>query len=249
MPDRDDLLNAWQATGTDLVMLPSYAEVRLDLPSVPALLASGQMPGYLRALAMKFMGEEGVDTDEFSDEDKEKWTKFENLLISNAVVALKPPGWDKEAPFRITLEDLEADPPRVPRYDRIALRDMCLRLRTPKMVDCLSRVAKMETDLREEIEGGLDDPEIIEQRKDMIDEKAKWAATVIAAEKSETVEGWSSFRRLGRGDLVSAQRTDVGDKAVQTRDHLRPGGRPPVRRRARAETEPAPEPKPARKRK
>lgn len=230
MTDRSAAMAAWQAAGTELVMLPSSVEVRVELPSIPALIGSGQMPGYLRSLAMKFMGTEDMNADNLNDEERKKWEDFERLLITQTVVAFKPPGMP-ETPGRITMEDLKADPCPIPRDDLLAIRNIALRIQTPKMVDATSRLVTMHTDLRLEIEAGLDDPAVIEEREAAIKAKATEVDEVINREAVNTLEGWATFRRLGGRLAARIASQNVGPAPVEPRDHLGPMGSPRVRRR------------------
>jgi hypothetical protein len=246
MTDRSAAMAAWTAAGTQLVMLPSSVEVRVDLPSIPALIASGQMPGYLRSMAMKVVGSEEIDPAALTDEDRERWDEFERLLISQTVVAFKPPGMD-EQPGRITMDDLKADPCPIPRDDLLAIRNMALRIQTPAMVDAMSRLVAMHTDLRLAIEAGLDDPDEIGQREAAIKAKGDEVDDIVRREAVNTLEGWASFRRLGGRAAAGVTGEDVGSEAIQPRDHLGPMGRPRVRRRAEPETDARQKPEPKRR--
>lgn len=227
--DREAVLQAWGAASSDLTMLPSGVEVRLDLPSVASLISSGAMPTALRALALQFMGE-GVSPGELSNDDREKWEKLERVLVSESVVAIRVPGGDLQ-PFKITPEDLEADPPIIPRHDKLALRDMVLRIRTPKQVDALSRVAFMDRDLQAAVERDAPEHELVEIRN-AIAEKANWAARVVESERMNSIEGWLPFRPDGRGGDAGVDGKDMGPAPVAVADHLGPGGRPRARRGA-----------------
>lgn len=247
MTDRSAAMAAWQAAGTQLVMLPSSVEVRVDLPSVYDLISSGQMPGYLRSLAAKFMGDDELTSTDLTDEEREKWEDFERLLITQTVVAFKPPGM-AETPGKITMDDLKADPCPIPRDDLQALRNMALRIQTPAMVDAFSRVAAMETDLRLEREAGLDDPDVIAEREQAIRAQAEQAAAVIRSETKNTVAGWATFRRLRGSRDAGVTGKGVGLQAIEPRDHRGPGGRPRVRRRPEREAAPSAKRAPVRKR-
>lgn len=239
MADRDDLLKAWGAASGDLTMLPSGVEVRLDIPSVASLIATGAMPTALRGLALQFMGEDGVDPSSLDDDEQQKWQALERLLIAAAVVAIKPPGFDQPQPFRIKVEDLELDPTPFPRHDLIALRDIVLRIRTAKQVDALSRVGYMQQELDDARERRASAEEIDEIEKRIV-AKAEWAASVVQAERVNTIEGWTGFRR-GRGSLADLARSaNVGQPTVKPSDHLGPGGRPRTRRSTRRSADGSP---------
>lgn len=233
--DREAVLGAWSAASSDLIMLPSGVEVRLDLPSVASLLVSGAMPSALRALAMQFVGD-GVEPDALDPEEKKQWTDLEHLLVSESVVAIKPPGFDEPQPFRLTIEDLARDPMPVPRHDYLALRDIVLHIRTIKQVDALSRVAAMEVELEEARERGATDDEVAAMEA-RIAEKAQWAARVVESERVNSIEGWMPFRPEGGFAAAGADSEDMGHAPVQPADHLGRGGRPRARRSPRSKTD------------
>jgi hypothetical protein len=194
--ERDPVLAAWQAAGTELTMLPSGMEVRLEQVPVAEMIASGFLPGQLRALAIRFSTPEGVSPSELDAVERARWAELTNLMISRWVVAVR---WTCECPdclerraepipeqaYRLTPETLAADPPVMPRVDLAALNDVVVFARTPKQVDATSRVAHGQMD-------------------------GDTAAAVIDREQVKTLAGWGSFRDLRRGLDAHANGEGVG---------------------------------------
>jgi hypothetical protein len=199
--ERDPFLAAWQSAGTELTMLPSGVEFRLEQVPVAEMVRTGFLPGQLRQLAMRFATPEGVDPTELELAERERWAELERLMISRWVVAARwicecancverragPPL--PEEPYRLDPEALAADPPRMPRVDLVALRDLVTYARTPKQVDALSRVAHGQMEADE-------------------------AAAIVDREQVNTLSGWASFRGGGRGLAADAQREGVGPAPV-----------------------------------
>lgn len=226
MTDRGDFGAAWQAAGTDWIQLPSGVEMRGELPVVADLLMRGALPTALRAIALRFASDEGVDESQLDSDAQAAWEALQRQLIHEAFTAAR---WTcacpecverraglgieplQERPRRIPLEDLEADPPRMPRIDLAALRDMVIRARSPKQVDAMSRVAHGQMGAAE-------------------------AAVIVERERRNTIEAWGSFRGDRGGVPAGADGEDVGQPSVAVRDHLGSGGRVRPRRGRRAAT-------------
>lgn len=219
----DPILAAWERSASELVMLPGGMEVRVELPLVMEMVRSGALPSGLRALALKFASDVGVEPDELGGEDAAHWDELVGLLVARSVKAVRPVkaegppdeqcscgGWHTDeppVPYRLDPEILTAEPPRLPRVDVVALQDMVLRVRTPKQVDAISRVAH-----------GQMDPGT--------------AADIVRAERGATLEGWSSFRALRAGTAAGAQRQDLGDAAIGAARPNRAARRAADRRRS-----------------
>jgi hypothetical protein len=215
--DRDPVLAAWQAAGTELTMLPSGMEVRLEQVPVAEMVRSGFLPGQLRALALRFASPQGVEPSEMELAEQARWAELERLMISRWVVAVR---WTCEChdclerrteplveqPYQLTVEALAADPPVMPRVDLVALADLVTYARTPKQVDALSRVAhdQMEADA---------------------------AAAIVDREQVNTLAGWGSFRGQRRGVDADAQREGMGQPAVSAAGSNRAARRAAARRR------------------
>jgi hypothetical protein len=221
--ERDPVLAAWQAAGTDLTMLPSGMEVRLEQVPVAEMIRTGFLPGSLRQLALRFASSEGVEPDKLETEERARWAELENLMISRWVTAVR---WIcecptctrrrakgslepfEERPYKLTPEQLAAEPPVMARIDLVALHDIVLFARTPLQVDALARVA------HDQMTG---------------DE----AAAIVDAEQSNTLTGWASFRGQSGGLDAHAQRADLGTAAVDVPRPPRAVRRAAARRRPR----------------
>lgn len=200
MTDRDPVLAAWQAAGTDLTMLPSGMEVRVEQVPVAEMVRTGFLPGQLRQLAMRFATPEGVTPSELEVAERQRWDELERLMISRWILAVRwicecPDCLERRAepieerPYTLTPEMLAADPPVMPRVDLAALRDLVVFARTPKQVDAISRVAH----------GQMDEAT---------------AAAIVEREQVNTLTGWASFRGRGRGVDADAQREGMGPAPV-----------------------------------
>jgi hypothetical protein len=219
MAERDPVLAAWQAAGTELTMLPSGMEVRLEPVPVAEMVRSGVLPGQLRALAMRFAAPEGVTPSELDVAERAKWDELERLMISRWVVAVR---WTcecpdclerraepiEEQPYRLTPDVLAADPPVMPRVDLVALHDLVVYARTPKQVDAISRVAH----------GQMDEAS---------------AAAIVEREQVNTLTGWASFRDQRRGLDADADGQGVGPAPVGVPGPNRAARRAATRRRPR----------------
>lgn len=202
MEARDPVLAAWQAAGTQLTMLPSGMEVRLEEVPVAEMVRSGFLPTQLRSLAMRFASAPGVEPDKLEAAEQARWAELERLMICRWVVGVR---WTCDCPlcvdrrgaadpileqaYRLTPEQLAADPPLMPRLDIAALADVVVAARTPRQVDAMSRVAHGQLDADE-------------------------AWRIIESERVNTLEGWSSFRGQRRGLDAHAHGQDLGGPAV-----------------------------------
>jgi hypothetical protein len=193
MGGREAVLEAWQAAGTELTMLPSGVEVRLDLPSLAQLELNGLTSRPLTSLVMNGGTARHAKW-------RPAWGEEVRELIAEAVVGIRPPGFAEVEPYRLTVEDLAADPPKLPRSDLEALGYLVLRLRTPRGEDAVSRNAH----------GLLSDVEMI---------------GIVAAERPRGLSAWAPFRPGRRGASVRPERENLGDPAKQPAGHRRAGGR------------------------
>jgi hypothetical protein len=223
MEERDPVLAALQAAGTDLTMLPSGVEYRLEQVPVAEMIRTGFLPGQLRQLALRFASKEGVEPDKLELEEQARWAELENLMISRWVTAVR---WTcqcptctrrragaslepfEERPYKLTPEMLAADPPVMSRLDLVALHDIVLFARTSNQVDALARVAH----------GQMTGDE---------------AGAIIDAEQANTLTGWASFRGQSGGLDAHAQRADLGAAAVGVSRPNRAARRAADRRRPR----------------
>jgi hypothetical protein len=210
--DREEALAAWQAAGTDIILLPSGVEARLDIPTLGRMLARGILPGHLRALALKVNSPEGVKLASLSEDETRDWDELEQLMIADCVIAIRPPGFKKLTPFRLSPEDVAADPPKLPRVDLEALRNIVLRIRTPKQIDALSRLAFGQM-----------------TRED--------ATLIVDKEQVNTIVAWATFRDERRRAGMRAQRKSVGKPAVDPAGDNRAARRLRRRRGAGAATD------------
>jgi hypothetical protein len=196
-----------------MTMLPSGMEVRIEQVPVAEMIATGFLPGQLRALAIRFATPEGVTPSELDAAERTRWDELMNLMISRSVVGVR---WICECkdclerradpiveqPYHLSPEALAADPPKMPRVDLVALRDIATFTRTPKQVDAISRVAH----------GQMDDVT---------------AAAIVDGEQVNTLSGWASFRHLRRGLDAGADGQGLGPAA-----ELVPAGNRATRRAA-----------------
>lgn len=229
---RDPVLAAWQAAGTDLTMLPSGMEVRLEEIPMAEMIRSGFLPGQLLQLATRFASSEGVEPSKLEAEERANWDDLERQMICRWLVAVRwtcecggctkrraVAGIDPipETPKLLTPDQLAADPPPMPRVDLVALRDIVIYARTAVMVDAMSRVAHEQL--------GADE-----------------AARILEQERLNTLEGWSTFRGERPGVPDGAHREGLGEvaerlsRAAPPRDHQVPdrrGARRPTHQRKR----------------
>jgi hypothetical protein len=234
--DRDPVLAAFRASTTDLTMLPSGVEVRLEEVPVIEMVRSSFLPGQLMQLAMQFASSQGVDPEKLDDPERAKWEDLERQMIcrwvvsvswtcecadcgaSRAVAKVEP---FRDRPWPYTPDQLAADPPPIGRVNLVALRDIVVFARTATMVDATSRVAH-----------GLMDPDA--------------AARVIEEEAANTLAGWSRFRHQRSGLDDGAHGEDVGRAPVGVpgsgapapTDHL-PPARPGAGRQGHQRKRPA----------
>lgn len=131
----DDVLEAWAASGTETVMLPNRTEVRVMLPGPGALARHGVTPGVLRGIVGRLTG--AVEHAGMAEADWETWDAKLRILVSDAVVALRPPRHDEFSEYRLTPERIAQR--KVPPADYDALVAMVLRLEAPAQVDARSR--------------------------------------------------------------------------------------------------------------
>lgn len=207
----DSVLNAWQQAGTDLIMLPSGIEVRLEPVPLAELVRTGFLPGQLRLVAMQVTPETAATMD---PDEQARHETLERYMISRWLTAVRwtcpcpecssrRPEPLEEQPYRLDPEVLASDPPPIPRIDLLALRDMVSYLRSPRQVDVLSRVAHGQMDVSE-------------------------ATSIVDAEQVNTLAGWASFRGQRSGTTPGPGSADLRRSAVTV-----PG---PNRARRRAAT-------------
>lgn len=233
MADRADALAAWRAAGAEPTMLPSGTEVQLELPSVAGLLSRGILPPALRQIALRFASDAGVVKAELDEAEAARMDELERVMIADAVHAIRPPGFEGWTPIRLSPEDLALGARKIAEIDYEALQHLVLRIRSPRQVDAMSRLAQVQGELARAREAGVAGDELTAIERRVVEESEK-AARVVEAERVHTLAGWSSFRGLGRGAAAGAGRQDVGRPAVVPADHLGAGGRPRPRRRAPA---------------
>lgn len=208
--DRDAALNAWQSMTLEEGMLPSGVIVQIERDlSAAGMVQRGIMPADLRALALRFSSEAGVTLSELDEEEADRYRRMELHYVAQLVRAVKPPGAEGFTSLRLTVEELETDPPSIPAVDLEALQDIVRRRRTLRQVDALSRL-----------------------QRDLITPEE--AARITDEEFGKTILGWRQFRDRLRSTVGGDDSKDVDDKAVQPADHLGPGARPRRRRSTRA---------------
>lgn len=138
---QDDALDAWQAAGTDEVMLPTGTAVRMTRPSFERLAREGLMTGALRAAALRDDRGGGTPTPE--DQGARERS---HALVGEHLLEFRPPGREwTPAPPEVTAGDLSKLPP----IDRETLVALVLHARTPRYVDTTSRVALNLIDRKE----------------------------------------------------------------------------------------------------
>lgn len=233
MADRDAVLAAAKAAAAETTMMPSGTEMQIELPSVAGLLSRGVLPPALRQIALRFTTDEGVVKAQLDEAEAARMDELERVMICDAVHAIRPPGFTDWTPIRFRPEELTPENRRLAEIDYEALQQLVLRLRTPRQVDAMSRLAQAIAELRAARDRGVTGEELeplIERHTQQTEE----AARIVEAERVNTLAGWASFRGLGRGAHAGRPGADLGRPSVQPADHLGPGGRVRARRRAAA---------------
>lgn len=137
MPDAgEDVLEAWAASGTHTVLLPNRTEVRVMLPGPGALARHGVTPGVLRGIVGRLTG--AVEHAGMAEADWERWEGKLRILVSDEVVAVRPPGWDDFKEYRIEPDDIANR--KLPPADYDALVAIALRLEAPEQVTLRSQI-------------------------------------------------------------------------------------------------------------
>lgn len=134
---RDDVLAAWQAAGTDELMLPTGTEVRVMLPGPGAMARHGLTPGALRGIVGRLTGE--INQGGMSDDDWAAWEASVNILICDTVIEVRPPGRELFEAWTIRPADLAER--RLPPVDHDALVTLVMRLDSADRIDARSRAA------------------------------------------------------------------------------------------------------------
>ena len=202
-------------------MLVSGITYWLELPSVAGMLSRGVLPPLLRQVAMRFASDEGIVKANLDEADAEKWDEVERVMIADAVRALE---WScpcercvdrrGEAPIEreamhFSPDDLKPGTRKISETEYEQLQSLVIRSLSTKQVDAMSKLAHEQ----------LSDEE---------------AATIIEAERVNTLAGWSSFRRVARSFDPRHQGGHVRRRSVVPADYLGPGGRVRGRRRTPA---------------
>lgn len=192
-------------------MLPSGVMVRLERDVTAAgMVQRGIMPSELRSLALQFSGA-GVSISTLSEEELASYRRMELVYITQLVLAFKPPK-GKWTPFRLTIEELEADPPKIPSVDLEALQDIVRRRRTLRQVDAVSRLQH----------------ELITPEE---------ASKIVDEEFLKTIVAWRSFRdQLGIGEPGAGGEV-LGNEAEPAPVDSGSGHRPRRRRSRRAKSD------------
>lgn len=233
MAERVDALAAWRAAGAEATMLPSGTEAQLELPSVAGMLSRGVLPPALRQIALRFASDEGVVKAQLDEAEAARMDELERVMIADAVHAIRPPGFDEWAPIRLSPDDLAAGRRRIAEIDYEALQQLVLRIRSPRQVDAMSRLAQVQAELVAARHAGVEGNELAALEQRYVDQTEE-AARIVEAERVNTLAGWSSFRVLGRGAADGRPGAHLGRAPVGPADHLGAGGRPRPRRRAPA---------------
>ena len=171
---RDEVLAAWQAAGTEELMLPTGTEIRMLLPGPGALARLGLSPTTLLTIAAHRTGE--IEHGGMSDEDWARWEAKIAVLICDSVLAIKPPGFDDFAEWTFSPDDLKQH--RVPPVDHDALVSLVTTFETPAQVDARSRV----------VHRGM---------------SVSHAARIFAREEARTIPGWGEFIESEQGLMVA----------------------------------------------
>jgi len=127
-------LAAWQAAGTDEVMLPTGTEVRIYRPSLEILAREELLTGTLRLAALRERSGSNAPSD---DETRAAQDKAHRLVGEHLREFHPPSGAWLPVPPEIAGGDLSMLPP----VDREALVALTLHARSPRYVDTRSRLA------------------------------------------------------------------------------------------------------------